>query len=140
MERWIAYALLSMVFAGFTSVIAKIGLGGISGELGIVIRTCFVFAFVMVFALIRISPSELGTLTRPNVQWLAISAGTTTLSWIFYYKALELGKVSTIALIDKGSFVVAIVLAWLLLKEPITLRVALGSMLILTGLVIVARK
>jgi transporter family protein len=140
MERWVIYAVASMFFAGFTSVIAKIGLQGISGELGIAIRTCFVFAVVMAFAALSIPRSEFGTLEWRNVQWLAISAVTTSLSWIFYYKALELGKVSTIALVDKGSFVVAVVLAWVLLKEPITARVALGSMLILTGLVIVARK
>jgi transporter family protein len=140
MEKWAAYALLSMAFAGFTSVIAKIGLAGISGEMGIAIRTCFVFAFVAAFALLRIPPTELGTVTRQNIQWLAISAATTSLSWIFYYKALELGEVSRIALIDKGSFVVAVLLAWLLLKEPITLRVALGSSLIVAGLLIVARK
>jgi bacterial/archaeal transporter family protein len=140
MEKWTAYALLSMVFAGFTSVIAKIGLAGISGEMGIAIRTCFVFAFVTALALLRIPATELGTVTRQNVQWLAISAATTSLSWIFYYKALEQGEVSRIALIDKGSFVVALVLAWLLLKEPITLRVALGAALIVAGLVIVARK
>ncbi len=140
MEKWVAYALLSMAFAGFTSVIAKIGLAGISGEMGIAIRTCFVFAFVIAFALLSIPKAELGSVTRQNVMWLAISAGTTSLSWVFYYKALELGEVSRIALIDKGSFVVAVVLAWLLLKEPITARVWLGSALILAGLVIVARK
>ncbi len=50
MEKWIAYALISMVFAGFTSVIAKVGLAGISGELGLAIRTCFVFGFVLALA------------------------------------------------------------------------------------------
>jgi transporter family protein len=140
MEKWTAYALLSMAFAGFTSVIAKIGLTGISGEMGIAIRTCFVFAFVAAFALLSIPRAELGAVTRQNIQWLAISAATTTLSWVFYYKALEQGEVSRIALIDKGSFVVAVVLAWLLLKEPITLRVLLGCTLIVAGLLVVAKK
>ena len=59
---------------------------------------------------------------------------------MFYYQALKLGEVSTIALIDKGSFVVAVLLAWLLLKEPITARVLIGMALILSGLFVVARR
>ncbi len=50
MERWVLYAFLSMFFAGFTSVIAKMGLSGISGDLGLAVRTCFVFVFVLMFA------------------------------------------------------------------------------------------
>jgi transporter family protein len=74
------------------------------------------------------------------VLWLGISAVTTSASWYFYYKALKSGEVSTIALIDKGSFVVAVLLAWLFLKEEITARTIIGSALILAGLVVVARK
>ncbi len=140
MEKWIAYALVSMVFAGFTSVIAKVGLTGISGELGLAIRTCFVFGFVLALAWLLVPKAELGAVTRHNVLWLGASGVTTTLSWLFYYRALKLGEVSTIALIDKGSFVVAVILAWLFLKEAITARVVIGSVFILAGLVIVARK
>lgn len=140
MEKWIAYALLSMLFAGFTSVIAKVGLAGISGELGLAIRTCFVFGFVLALVWLLVPRAEFGAATRHNYLWLAASGATTTLSWLFYYKALKMGDVSTIALIDKGSFVVAVVLAWLFLKEQITARVVIGSVLILAGLVVVARK
>lgn len=140
MEKWIVYAILSMVFAGFTSVIAKLGLEGISGELGLGLRTVVVFLLVTGFALAVVPRSELAALTPSNLGWLALSGVTTTLSWIFYYKALKLGEVSTIALIDKGSFVVAVLLAWLLLREQITARVVAGSVLILAGLLVVARK
>lgn len=140
MEKWIAYAIVSMMFAGFTSVIAKVGLTGISGELGLAIRTCFVFGFVLALAWLLVPRAELGAVTRHNLLWLGASGVTTTLSWLFYYRALKLGEVSTIALIDKGSFVVAVILAWLFLKEEITARVVIGSVFILAGLVIVARK
>jgi transporter family protein len=140
MEKWIAYAVVSMLFAGATSVVAKAGLDGISGELGLAIRTGFVFVFVMAVCAMLVPWGELAAVTRHNVLWLGISAVTTTLSWVFYYKALKAGEVSTIALIDKGSFVVAVLLAWLFLKEQITIRVVMGSVLILAGLVIVARK
>ena len=140
MEKWVAYALLSMVFAGVTAVIAKVGLTGISGELGLAIRTVFVFVFVLALTWLLVSRAELGMVTRHNLAWLGLSGLTTTLSWWFYYRALKVGEVSTIALIDKGSFVVAVILAWLFLKEQITARVVIGSVLILAGLVVVARK
>lgn len=140
MERWVLFALVSMLFAGLTSVVAKQGLDGISGELGLVVRTLFVLVFVMGFGVLAVPLAEVQTLATRNFVWLGLSGATTAVSWVFYYKALKLGEVSTIALIDKGSFVVAVVLAWLVLGERITLRVALGSGLILAGLLIVARR
>jgi transporter family protein len=140
MERWVIYAFVSMVFAGLTSVIAKQGLTGISGELGLAVRTCFVFVFVGIFAAFAVSRSELAGLTRSNYFWLGLSGVTTAVSWVFYYKALKLGEVSTVALIDKGSFVVAVVLAWLVLGEKVTVRTALASALVLAGLLIASRK
>jgi transporter family protein len=65
---------------------------------------------------------------------------TTAASWVFYYKALKEGEVSTVALIDKGSFIVAVLLAWLILGERITLRVAAGGLLIVAGLAVVSRR
>ena len=140
MEKWVAYALISMVFAGFTSVIAKMGLAGISGELGLTIRTLFVSLFVLGFAAIAVPPGDFLLLNRTNLLWLGLSALTTTLSWIFYYKALKLGDVATVALIDKGSVVVAILLAWLLLKEVITLRILIGGALIVGGLLVMVKR
>jgi bacterial/archaeal transporter family protein len=140
MEKWVAYALVSMVFAGFTSVIAKMGLTGISGELGLTIRTLFVSLFVLGFAAIAVPLNDYSLLNRSNILWLSLSALTTTLSWIFYYKALKLGDVATVALIDKGSVVVAILLAWLLLKEVITLRILIGGALIVGGLLVMVKK
>ncbi len=140
MEKWVAFALISMIFAGFTSVIAKMGLVGISGELGLTIRTLFVSLFVLGFAAIAVPLNDFSLLNRTNIIWLSLSALTTTLSWIFYYKALKLGDVATVALIDKGSVVVAILLAWLLLKEVITLRILIGGALIVGGLLVMVKK
>ncbi len=140
MEKWIVYAFISMLFAGFTSVIAKLGLTGISGEMGLTIRTIFVFIFVLLFAAVAVPKQEFGIITQQNILWLALSSVTTSLSWIYYYKALKLGDVSTIAIIDKGSFIVAVLLAWLLLKEQITMRIVFGCTLILAGLLVVSRR
>ncbi|MFI3215191.1 MAG: EamA family transporter [Methylococcales bacterium] len=140
MERWIFYAFISMFFAGFTSVIAKQGLVGISAELGLTIRTIFVFCFVTLFAMMAVTSSELSLLRKENFIWLGLSGVTTALSWIFYYKALKVGDVATVALIDKGSVIVAIFLAWLILKEIITLRIILGACFMLLGLIIITKK
>ncbi len=140
MEKWVIYAFISMAFAGFTSVIAKMGLAGISGELGLTIRTLFVSLFVLGFAAFSVSMQELPAVGRMNLVWLGLSGVTTTISWIFYYKALKVGDVATVALIDKGSVVVAIVLASLLLKEVITLRMMTGAALIVAGLLVIAKK
>ncbi|MFN3617245.1 MAG: EamA family transporter [Aquabacterium sp.] len=140
MDKWVMHALASMFFAGFTSVIAKLGLSGISGELGLTIRTLFVCAFVMAFAVMAVSANEVATVKPHNLLWLGLSGVTTALSWIFYYKALKVGDVSTVALIDKGSVVVAMLLAWVLLREVITGRMLIGAALILAGLLVIARK
>lgn len=140
MDRWMTWAFLSMGFAGFTSVIAKMGLAGISGELGLTLRTLFVCGFVLVFAVIFVPWADVATLTPHNYLWLGLSGATTAASWIFYYKALKVGDVATVALIDKGSVVVAMLLAYLLLREVITLRMVIGAGLILCGLLVIARK
>jgi transporter family protein len=82
----------------------------------------------------------LSLLRKENFIWLGLSGVTTALSWIFYYKALKLGDVATVALIDKGSVIVAIFLAWLILKEIITLRIILGACFMLLGLIIITKK
>lgn len=140
MERWVLYAFISMGFAGFTSVIAKMGLTGISSELGLTIRTLFVCMFVLCFATLSVSPQELAMVQRTNVFWLGLSGVTTAGSWVFYYKALKVGDVATVALIDKGSVVVAMILAAVVLKEIITLRMIAGAALIVLGLLVIAKK
>ena len=140
MKPWILYALVSMLFAGVTSVIAKLGLVGISGELGFTIRTCFVFVFVLAFAVLAVPGSQLSTLSRSNYLWLGLSGLTTAVSWLFYYKAIKDGEVSTVALIDKGSVVIAVLLAAVVLKEQITARTVAGAALMVAGLLIIARK
>ena len=139
MSRWVLYAFFSMFFAGFTSVIAKLGLQGISGDLGLVIRTCFVFVFVLGFGFAVVPGQDFQAVTRSNLIWLGASGATTALSWVFYYKAIKEGEVSTVALIDKGSVVVSLILAALILHEVLTPAKLLGGGLIVMGLLVIAR-
>lgn len=140
MERWVIYAMISMVFAGFTAVVAKQGLVGISAELGLTVRTLFVCIFVLIFALLAVDPAEIKALQKTHIIWLAISAVTTAGSWVFYYKALKLGDVATVTLIDKGSVVVAMLLAWWLLKEVMTMRMLVGALMVIAGILVIAKK
>jgi transporter family protein len=128
-----------MGFAGFTSVIAKLGLTDISGDLGLAVRTCFVFVFVLLFAAFVVPLDQVRSLTWRNFLWLGLSGVTTAGSWVFYYKAIKLGEVSTVALIDKASVVVALLLAWLLLGESLTPAKLVGGGLMLAGLLVIAR-
>jgi transporter family protein len=140
MKPWILFAIVSMVFAGFTSVIAKMGLTGISGELGLAVRTGFVFVIVLAITIFHVPASQWASLDARNYWWLGLSGVTTSLSWLYYYKALKLGEVSTIALIDKGSIVIAVLLAAVILKEKITLNAMIGGALVISGILVIARK
>lgn len=140
MKIWVVYAIISACFAGFTSVIAKQGLVGISAELGLTIRTLFVCGFILLFALFSSTSIDLKSLQKDNYIWLVLSALTTAGSWVFYYKALKLGDVAIVVLIDKGSVLVAMLLAWWLLKEAITWRIASGAILIIAGLLVIAKR
>lgn len=140
MKPWLTYAFTAMLFAGVTTVIAKHGLNGITGEMGVVLRSLYVALFVGAFAVFFVPMGEWQTVQRENLFWLAISSFTTAVSWIYFYKALKEGDIATVTLIDKGSTVVAIVLAWLIFKEAITLRIALGAGLIIAGLLVISRR
>jgi transporter family protein len=140
MKPWILCAFLSMFFAGVTAVLAKAGLSGITAELGIVVRTCLVFVLVWLFAALAVSPQDWHALTAHHWFWLGLSALTTTLSWIFYYLALKQGDVTTVALIDKGSILVTVLLAACFLKEHLTFRMMLGGLLVLSGMLVLAKK
>ncbi|NYS36403.1 EamA family transporter [Streptococcus danieliae] len=111
-----------------------------SGELGLTIRTLFVCGFVLMFAAWAVPMNHVAHVTPRNLLWLGVSGITTALSWIFYYKALKSGDVATVALIDKGSVVIAMLLAWLVLREGITIKMITGAGLIVAGLLVIAKK
>src|SRR5689334_167623 len=105
MEKWIIYAILSMLFAGVTSVLAKYGLQNINSDLGLGIRTTTVFFLIVTFNLATDKLKDLPLLTSKQLLLLIFSGITTTLSWIFYYRAMKDGHVSYVAAIDKASII-----------------------------------
>lgn len=140
MEKWILYALLSMLFAGVTSVLAKYGLQNINADLGLGIRTTTVFFLIVVFTLVTDKLKDLPLLTNRQLLLLIVSGVTTTLSWVFYYRAMKDGPVSYVAAIDKASIIVTLGLSFILLKEPMTPRVLIGAGLIFIGMLLLVWK
>jgi transporter family protein len=141
MEKWIFYSIISMLFAGITSVVAKFGMEDLSSDTALAIRTSFVFFIVVANAFIfRNAFVELQHAPSKNLIFLAISGITTSVSWIFYYRAMKLGPLSYVASIDKASIVVTLVLSFILLKEPMTAKVLTGAGFILIGMIILIWK
>jgi len=132
METWIIYAILSMIFAGLTSVLAKYGLQNIHPDLGLGIRTTTIFILI---ASINIFTDKI-----KGFSLLVCSGITTTLSWLFYYRAMKDGLVSYVAAIDKASIVITLTLSFIILKEPVTLKILLGAGLIFIGMLVLVWK
>lgn len=130
---WWIYALLSALFAALTAIFAKVGVTGIDSDLATAIRTVVILIIAWGIALVKGSAENMSSLTKTNWIFLVLSGCATGLSWIFYFKALQLGKVSQVAPVDKLSVALAIILAVIFLKEPITLKSASGALLIIAG-------
>lgn len=140
MQTWILYAILSMIFAGLTAVLAKYGLQNISADFGLGIRTLVIFVIITSINLVSSTYKEFSNLTGFQLTLLIASGITTTLSWIFYYRAMKDGLVSYVAAIDKASIVITLLLSFILLKEPVTPKIILGSLLIFVGMIVLVWK
>lgn len=134
---WKYYALLSAFFAALTAILAKAGVSGINSNLATAIRTTVVLALSWGIVLAGGSGKQIAALTWKPVLCLIFSGIATGLSWLCYFKALELGEVSKVAPIDKLSVVFAIILAFLFLREPVSVRVLAGGCLILLGSLVI---
>ncbi len=130
---WWIFALLSAFFAALTAIFAKIGIKGVDTDLATAIRTVVILLIAWAIAIFRGSTHTIGGLTKINWLFLILSGCATGLSWICYFKALQLGEVSQVAPVDKLSVAIAIILAVIFLGEPLTLKTAAGAALIIGG-------
>ena len=137
--NWTGYALLSAVFAAATALLAKVGVKDVPSNLATAVRTTVVLVFAVGIVLVRGEAKQLGVLTRQNWLFLVLSGIATGLSWLCYFRALQLGPVSRVAPIDKLSFVIALVLGVLLLHEKLTWPLAAGAALIVAGVLLTLR-
>jgi transporter family protein len=130
---WWLYALLSAFFAALTAIFAKMGIRNMDADLATAIRTLVIGALAWMIAFYKGSTSAISTLDRQNWTFLILSGLATGLSWIFYFRALQLGKVSQVAPVDKSSVAMAIILSILFLGESLTWKTAIGALLIMGG-------
>jgi transporter family protein len=136
--NWIFWALLSAFFAGITAVLAKIGVTGVDSNLATAVRTTVVLVFTWGIALAAKPASSLSALSRRAWLFLVLSGLATGLSWLCYFRALQLGPASRVAPVDKLSVVFAILLAALVLHEKLGWQHWVGGSLVVMGALILA--
>ena len=131
------YALGSAFFAALTAVFAKTGIKNIDTNLAVAIRTVVIVVMAWGIVFLRGGMGSMGLLTKYNLLFLGLSGITTGLSWIFYFKALETGKVSLVAPVDKLSLALTIIFSVIFLGEALSIKTAVGAACILIGTIII---
>ena len=130
---WMLLAILSAVFAALTSILAKVGIEGVSSNLATAIRTCVVLVMAWGMVFLTDAQGGLSSISRKSWIFLILSGLATGASWLCYYKALQLGDASKVVPIDKMSVVITLILAFAFLHEKVTLKSVLGCVLIAGG-------
>ena len=130
---WIIYALLGALFASAVTILAKIGIEGVNSNLAVAIRTVVVVIMAWGIVFITGKHSEMSDITQKSWLFLILSGFATGLSWLFFYKALQIGDASKVVPIDKLSIVITMILAFVILGEAATLKTILGGLLIALG-------
>lgn len=139
-KSWLFWSFLSALFAAATAVLAKIGVTGVDSNLATAVRTSVVLIFAWAVALSTHQGPALLSLSSRTWVFLTLSGLATGLSWLCYFRALQLGEASRVAPIDKLSVVFVLVLAALFLGEPLSWKTGLGGGLIAAGAVVLALK
>ena len=134
--NWICWALLSAVFAAATALLAKVGVAHVDSNLAMALRTTVVVVFAWGIVLALGKHGEMRSLDRRTVLFLALSGIATGLSWLCYFRALQLGPASRVAPLDKLSVPLVMIFAWLLLGEKLNAAAIVGGVLITAGAVV----
>ena len=132
-KAWLVYAFLSAVFASLTSIFGKIGVENVESNLGTAIRTIVVLVMAWVMVFVTGEQKGIRSIGKKSWVFLFLSGITTGLSWLCCYRALQDGPASVVVPIDKLSILVTIVFSWIVLKEKLTPKAAVGLVLILAG-------
>ncbi|HLC44479.1 MAG: hypothetical protein A2722_04500 [Candidatus Doudnabacteria bacterium RIFCSPHIGHO2_01_FULL_50_11] len=135
---WVIYAILSAFFASLVAIFGKIGIKGVDSNLAVAIRTVIIVFFAWAIVLVQGNASELQKISKYSYTFIILSAIATGLSWLFYYKALQLGEASKVAPIDKLSVALTIGLAFIFLGEKPTIGSVLGGGLVAVGVLVTA--
>jgi transporter family protein len=135
---WLLFALGSAFFAGLTAILGKLGVAGMNSNLATLIRTVVIFFVTAGIVSLRSEWSMPREMAARPLTFLVLSGVATGLSWLCYYRALQLAPASLVAPIDKLSVAFAIVLGVIVLGEPLTWQVGLGGLLIVAGALVIA--
>ena len=127
---WAIFAILSAVFAALTSILAKVGIDGVNSNLATALRTIVVLIMAWGMVFITNAQTGLGDISRKSWIFLILSGLATGASWLFYYRALQMGDASKVVVIDKLSVVLTLVFAYLFLHEDFTTKSLVGAVLI----------
>lgn len=138
LNNWLFWSLSSAIFAGVTAILAKVGVEGINSNLATAIRTSVVLLFTWILVGVTRSSMPLSGISRHTWMFLILSGLATGLSWLCYFRALQLGLASKVAPIDKLSVIFAIALAAIFLHEPVNWHQWIGGTLIVGGAIILA--
>lgn len=138
--NWLHWCLLSAFFAGLTAILAKIGIAGVDSNLATAVRTVVVLIFTWLIAMSTTNLGTLQTFSKRTWIFLILSGLATGLSWLCYFKALQMGQVSRVAPVEKVGIVFAILMAALFLHEKLTWQHWVGGTLVLTGALVLAWK
>jgi len=130
---WVLFALLSAFFAALTAILAKIGIQDINSNLATAIRTIVVLIMSWAIVFFTGKHSEIASIGQKNLLFLILSGIATGLSWLCYYRALQIGEASKVIPIDKFSLVLGMIMAFIILREAITLKTIIGGVLITIG-------
>ena len=133
---WLVFALLSAIFAALTSILAKIGIEGVNSNLATAVRTVVVVLLAWGMVFITNAQGGLADISKKSWIFLILSGLATGISWLCYYKALQIGDVSKVVPIDKLSIVFTIILAVIFLHEAFTLKSVIGCLLITAGTIL----
>ena len=133
MGTWFWFALSSAVFAALTSILAKVGIEGVNSTLATAIRTAVVLIMAWGMVFLTNTQGGLASISRKSWIFLILSGLATGLSWLCYYKALQIGQASKVVPIDKLSVIITLVLAFVFLHEEFTAKSLIGCALIGAG-------
>lgn len=132
-DMWLIFAILSAVFAALTSILAKIGIDGVNSNLATAIRTVVVVIMAWGMVFITHTQGGIAEISRKSWIFLVLSGLATGASWLFYYRALQIGDASKVVPVDKLSVVITLVLAFIFLHEQFTIKSIIGCVLIAAG-------
>lgn len=133
---WLIFALLSAIFAALTSILAKVGIDGVNSNLATAIRTVVVVVMAWVMVFITHTQNGIAEISKKSWIFLILSGLATGISWLCYYRAIQVGNVSKVVPVDKLSVVFTLIMAFVFLHEEFSVKSVIGCILIAAGTLI----